>query len=95
MKIVKIPGTTKALVDELKTLRARAKVDDKREKEIVTNLKDAAENQEATLYFDKEIVAMIEAKSSNRIDAERLRATYPDAAKECTVPMNFLTVKCC
>ncbi len=95
MKTVKIPGDTNALVDELRTIRERSKKDEKREKEIVTKLKDVAEQQSAMLYFNKDIVAMVEAKSANRIDADKLRADYPDVAKECTVASTYLTVKCC
>jgi len=95
MKIVKIPGETKALVDELREIRKRKKFYEKRETEITTTLKELTEQQPATLQFNLQIVAMIEVKSATRIDSDKLRANYPDVAKECSVPGSFLTVKVC
>lgn len=95
MKIVKIPGETKALVDELAEIRKRKKLDSKREDEITTALKEFTEQNPATLSYNAQIVAMIESKTSSRIDSEKLRANHPEIAEECTVTSSYLQVKVC
>jgi predicted phage-related endonuclease len=93
MKILKIPGDINALVDELRGVRERKKADEKREDQIVTKLKEVSGQEPATLYFDKNIVAMIEQATATRIDAAKLRANHPDIAAECSVTGTYLKVK--
>lgn len=95
MKILSIPGDVKALVDELRIIRNRQKADKKRSEVITNKLKDVAENSPATLAFNKQIVAMIEAATSSTIDGDKLRADYPDIAAACTSTIEYLKVKCC
>jgi len=95
MKILKIPGETNALVVELAELREIKKKMEKRESEITTLLKQCTDNQEASLMFNGQIKAMIEEKTANRIDTEKLRASYPEVATACTTQSTYLTVKCC
>ncbi len=95
MKILKVDGDTKRLVDELRTIRERKKIDEGREGEITTKLKDLAEQGEATLHFNRDIIAMIEERSSCRIYTKLLKAQFPEAAKACSVPSTCLMVKCC
>jgi predicted phage-related endonuclease len=95
MKSIQIPGDLKALVDELRDVRSRLKDDRKREDEITTLLKNHTEQQPAMLRFNRDIVAMIEEKSSRRIDTERLRALHPAVADECSVVSTYLQVKVC
>lgn len=95
MKIVTIPGDINALVDELRVIRDRAKKDRKREDEITTTLKDLVEQQPASLHFRKSVVALIEEKTSERIDSERLKAAYPDVAKDCLKKSSYLQIKLC
>lgn len=95
MKILKIPGDLNALVTELRELRKAKKAAEKRETEIVTNLKGFTDNEAATLMFNGANVAMIEEKSAQRIDSDKLRANYPEVAADCTTASSYLTVKCC
>jgi len=93
MKTLQIPGEINALVTELKTLRPLNSKGEKREKEILLQLKQHTDQQPAMLRFNKEIVAMIEEAHSSRINADMLRANHPAIAAECTVDSTYLKVK--
>ena len=95
MKTIQIPGDIKALVDELRVIRPRKSSDEKREKEILTKLKEQSEQQPGMLRFGKDIIAMIEEQTTHRIDGDLLRANHPAAAAECTVASTYLKVKLC
>ena len=94
MKSIQIPGEIKALVDQLRDVRFRLKADKKFEEDITTQLKAHSEGP-AMLRWNKDIVAMIEEKIGNRLDADKVRALYPQVATECTVESKYLTVKVC
>jgi hypothetical protein len=95
MKILKIPGELNALVAELRAIRKSKKAAEKAENDIVTKLKEFTDNEAATLVFNGQNVAMIEEKTANRIDSDKLRANYPEVAAACTTASSYLTVKCC
>jgi hypothetical protein len=93
MKIVKVPGEIKALVDELKQTRETLKAHRKREDAICLALKEHVGQQPATLQFNSQVIAMIEQKTSTRLDGDLIRATYPDAEAKCSVTTTYLQVK--
>ena len=95
MKSIQIPAEIKGLVDELRKLRPENSKGEKREKEILTLLKQHTEQQPAMLRWNKDIVCMIEEAHAARVDADKLRSTYPDVAADCTTESTYLKVKLC
>ncbi len=85
----------RATVTELIEVRATKKTAEAREAELVTSIKEYVDNQPGAIKDNATLLALVEEKSSTRIDSTILKTKFPAAAAACEKTSVFLTVKCC